>query len=113
MCYSIRHTTSYAVNGGSRLRFQIGGTINQLSVQTASTFKVHVQLIDIIDDNSVTDINFGQFDSNFLTRRGGISLTSGKRLVSTDYKTYSDNAKYTISFYMAYYIPFSGRIRIF
>ena len=81
-------------------------------MQTASTYKVHVQLIDLVDSNSVTDINFGQFESNFLARRGGISLTSGKRLVSTDYTTYSDSARYTISFYMAYYIPFAGRIRI-
>ena len=83
-----------------------------MSVQVASAFRVHVQLIDLLDNNSVTDINFGEFDSNFITRKGGISLPSGKRLTSTDYSTYSETAQYTITFFMAYYIPTSGTLRI-
>jgi len=39
-CYKIEHKNIDDVPGGTNLRFKIGGTINQESVQTAGTFFV-------------------------------------------------------------------------
>jgi hypothetical protein len=111
VCYGITHTTGQAIPGGSRLRLQIRGTVNQPSVQTASVFYVAAELRDI-QQGVYSVINAGTFESGFLTQRGGISLPAGKRLLSDNYLTYNDSARYTLYFYMAYYIPLAGSLRV-
>jgi hypothetical protein len=44
------------------------------------------------------DIDKGNFDSEFTTSPGGITLPSGKRLSASSYMTYDEKVKYTIYF---------------
>jgi hypothetical protein len=41
-CYNIDHTTKVVIPGGSRIRLQIRGTMNQNSVVNGSSFEVRV-----------------------------------------------------------------------
>jgi hypothetical protein len=81
-------------------------------VQTAGKFLVQTQIYDIANDKYY-NIDRQEFDSNFLTQRGGISLTPGKSTVSNNYVTYYNGAVYTMSFNLANYIPMSGMLIIY
>jgi hypothetical protein len=56
------------------------------------------------------NIDAYDFDSNFITQRGGISLTPGKNMESTSYLTYDKVTKYTLYFTLSNYIPLSGML---
>ena len=57
-------------------------------------------------------MNEGTFESGFTTETGGIILPQGKHMESSSYVTYYDLPKYTIYFYMAYFVPQGGKLRI-
>ena len=114
VCYEITHSNIRAVAAGEVIKFSISGTTNQDSVRDAGKFSVSTQLEELTGAlvGTYYDIDTGEFPSNFLTKEGGISLTSGKAMKSTNYETYSGNAAYTVYFTTYDYVPADGTIVI-
>jgi hypothetical protein len=47
-----------------------------------------------------------------MTQKGGVSLTTGKAMTSTNYRTYANGAAYTIFITTYDYIPAGGSLAI-
>jgi hypothetical protein len=56
----------------------------------------------------VFGIDYGAFNSNFETTRGGISVPSGKKMKSSSYVAFESGAVYTLYFTLGNYIPKGG-----
>jgi hypothetical protein len=68
--------------------------------------------IQEISTSEYYNIDAYQFDSDFITQRGGISRTPGKSMISDNYMTYADNTAYTLYFTLSNYIPLAGVVTV-
>jgi hypothetical protein len=112
VCYEVTHSNIYDVPAGSTLSLTITGTKNQDSVRDAGKFLLQTQLKELTGAGSYYNIDKGEFPSNFMTQKGGISLTTGKAMTSSNYETYANDAAYTIFITTYDYIPAGGSLAI-
>jgi hypothetical protein len=61
-----------------------------------------------IDGGKPFNIDYGSFDSNFVTTGGGISVPSGKKMSSSSFVAFQSGAIYTLYFTLGNYIPSGG-----
>lgn len=91
------------------MKFQISGTTNQVSEQTAGQWYVQTQ-VAYTASGPFYNIDQGKFDSGFTTTKGAIAPT--KSMEAETYITWNKNQAYYLHLSIYYYIPVDGKIKI-
>jgi hypothetical protein len=115
-CYYVRPRNGATVPALTAMKFQILGTVNQVSASTAGDFYVSTHVSYAGANGPFYDINQGKFASGFVTVPGSIAPT--KAMIATDatgnakHVTWASDTYYTMFVTLDYRVPKDGAFKI-